>query len=44
VDKPPADVVRLVEAIARMIARRDHDSDAKISLHSERNSGSDKTN
>jgi hypothetical protein len=37
----PAEVVRLVEAIGRMMARSDHDSEAGNSLHNKEESGSD---
>ena len=37
----PTDVARLVEAIARMMARSDHDKEAGISLHKKEDSGSD---
>jgi hypothetical protein len=41
--QPPANVARLVEAIARKMALSDHDREARNSLHKKEDSGSDET-
>jgi hypothetical protein len=43
VDPPPADLTRLIKAMARMMARRDHDANEGTAFHNEADSSTDKT-